>query len=346
MKAHNPEAGWVSLGSKEAQAWARIFGTSWRLAIKFMIPHAKDAFGKFLADSTSVKDLSLSKFLERVTPPARYFTHKGVGDALDILSKTKLKVSVFNVGNRPAIIVHRSDLVPKVRGLVGLKRVGDGLVYDLPAKAFNVHRVPYVSDALDETTGVPWLFEADALNQHEVARMVRATRAAVTSPELKTTVQEFLKSSSSPWKVRPHFPVKLPQFARVSHAFTAGRPAGWAAIGAAAASVLSIASFASFLRGHNPGFMASVLWRSPSVALPVGFLINTFWRQHKRRKALRKLKAMMAAAEAEARALAEAREKEFRELLDQREKTRVKRSYALARDAQAVRYGLRGLLRR
>lgn len=346
MTPKDPKAGWVPLAGKDAEAWARIFGTSWKIFLKAIAPDIKNAVRRWAADAQVARGVSVGKWADTLSGVAS-MKSRGLAQALDALERSKLKISLFNVGRSPAIVVHKSDLGLNTRGNYR------GVAFPVESKAHevfdevrvDVHRVPYVSDVLDNATGIPWLFETNALDQHEVARLVRGSRYALRDPDVRAFAKgeaaaALSRPGPSPLKPRPHFPVRLPRFARVAHIFhDNGRPAGWAAVGGAALDVLSVMSFASFLKGNNPGFVAQVLWKDPWVALPIALMVNRL-HNRKRRK------------EARARALAawehvqKEKEREIREMLARREDRVVRRRYQVGRSMVQLRYGLAGILRR
>lgn len=325
-------AQWLRLQGEETKRWARIWGTAWTTSLRVLLPAGKDAMRRAISQGLTGKGINIHSWASSLKPFGTLDVR--AADILRDLQKSKLRITVAYLQKTPTIIVHKSPWVQPPAGT--LKGV------NWSPFPFEMHKVPYLSTALENQTGLSWMFEPDALDQHEVARLFRVSRKALEVPEIREKVGDLVKDlpkGPSPLKVEPHFPVRLPQFAGVAHAFKAGRPVGWAAVGASALDVFSVLSFASFLKGNNPGFLAQVLWKSPAVALPLGIIVNAIWGRKRRREYRKKMEAARAEAERQAQAEFARQVEEYRATLHKRTVRRAQRSVLTARAVQALRYG-------
>lgn len=321
---------WANLSDADARKWAALWSTTWRVALRTLGNPAKEALRRSIASGAHGLEVSLHDWFTALRPAAA-FESEAMARAFEQLARSKLKLTVLNIrGKYPTVIVHRSPINPGgVEGLV-------------PMPSFDVHRVPYISHTLKEYTGFEWRFEANALNQHELSNLMKSARLAAPSPAVQAGVKKIVEAPStgpSAWKVAPHLPFRLPAFARVSHAFKAGRPVGWAAVGAEAVNLLNIVGFVSFLRGNNPGFIASVLWKNPVVAFPVGLAINLFLGRKRRRELRKKIRDLQAQAERDTMATIERLRVEAAAARKRQVRRQATRGWLLAKDLQALRYG-------
>lgn len=166
-----------------------------------------------------------------------------------------------------------------LRGRINDPKWGTGS--EIPAS-----RVPGISGALERATGMKWRFGEGTLSVKNAKQVLRAAHHAYRIPEVKEQVSKVLSQSPNPFKVEPHVPFRVPRLG-FAPSFKAGRIAGFKHVVEEVGNLATIWSFASFLRGDNPGFVAQVLFKSPMVALPLAFAINWAVGRHKRRKAQR-----------------------------------------------------------
>lgn len=218
--------------------------------------------------------------LASFVPAAQWAGARNVKGILDELSKMDVKFVVhYDLHDFDNIVV-RIDVV-KANALKGY--VDEGMMWK--GSTIPASRIPGISGALERSTGMKWRFGEGTLSTKNAKHLLRAAHHAYRIPEVKAKVAEALSASKvNPWKVEPHVPFRIPRLG-FAPSFKAGRVAGFSHVVNEIGNLASIYSFASFLKGGNPGFVAQVLWKDPMVALPVSFAINLVARSIRRRHA-------------------------------------------------------------
>lgn len=160
-------------------------------------------------------------------------------------------------------------------------------------------RAPRVSAALERATGIEWRFGEGTLEPENLKRIYRAAQHAMKNTEVAEAVKRAVPKSN-PFEVKAHVPFQMPDL-RFGVSFRQGRAQGWLHVAKEITNLASIASFAQFIKGQNPGFIAQVLFTNPIVGMLGGFAINAIVGHFRRRKAKRRAAAAAAAAFEEAK---------------------------------------------
>lgn len=284
----------------EAQARAdqvlRRLTASWQIAGRHVFKGLKRAFLDPEIAHRIPTDVFLdpSKLLSFV-PAANWAGARNVAGIFEELGKMKVKFAVHTSVTAFDEVRIRIDVIKPG----SLKTWGSTQAGEIPT-----WRIPRLSGALERATGIEWRFGEGTLTSGDAMRVLRAGQHAMNIEELREAVKSAIPKKS-PFAVKPHVPFTMPDL-RFGISFRAGRAAGWTHIANEASNLLSIVSFAQFLKGRNPGFLAQVLFTNPLVAIPAAFAINAVVGHFKRKKA----KRQAAAAYAQAKAAFEAAEAE------------------------------------
>lgn len=305
---------------------ARSYSRAWMLAVRTVFDGLGRDLVRELGLGVGTRTLSLSQL-------ASYAKWGGLAKSVALakgiqtLEGSKLKVSFFNYdrpGKLPIILVHKTPL-PAPGDLVPLKP---------PFRIVSGWRP--LTGELDRATGLKWGFEEGVISVEESTRIFRSAIRASGDPDVASLMKQAIpKPTVSPWKIKANIPFRFPNF-HLGAAWSQGRPVGWAALGGEALNLLQIVSFASFVKGKNPGFLASVLWKDPVVAFPLGLIVNVIFSRRAKRHAKERLRRLQAEAESKLR-------EQIRELEDftALKVQRKRRASSLAsQQVQALRYGV------
>jgi len=257
--------------------------------------------------------------LAAFVPTAQWAGARNVQGIFDELSKMDVKFVVhYDVHDFDNIVV-RVDVV-KANALRG--RVTEDL---WKGSTIPASRIPGLSGVLERSTGMKWRFGEGTLSVKNARHLLRASHHAYKIPEVKEKVAAVIAANKvNPWKVEPHVPFRIPRLG-FAPSFKAGRVAGFSHVITEIGNLASVWSFASFLKGENPGFVAQVLFKSPMVALPMSLAINLVARSIRRRHARSRARDAFNAAIQEAQRTWEREKQAYQESLRVQAEVRQKR---------------------
>jgi hypothetical protein len=130
------------------------------------------------------------------------------------------------------------------------------------------------------------------LTKAKTMELTKAASKAWSAPEIKKLIASAPKPS--PFQVKLHNPVSIPDFKSFRGAGRAGGSATAAQVFKVVSDVMSIKAAVDFFQGNNPGFLAQALFTNPVVGIIANLGINIIAGRRKRKKARRAASAEMA----------------------------------------------------